>query len=315
MNLYIDSFSALYFYGHTPKPLDEITQPCYKNRIDDAVGSVSGLRGFDLSDITLGSDCLHVLVGNRAKRTSSKSVVCHVRSTRLPWGALRSLGGGRFIVSPELCFYELAPLLPFSKLVEVGYLLCGKYCLNDGLACGDRREPLTTKRKLESFASRMTDARGKVVVHKALQFVSENSASPRETKLAILLSFPVRLGGYGFDLPVMNYRIDFSPEEQLVFGRPYVVLDLYWPQFHFGIEYDGALSHAGERQSSRDRRKASELAYRGITVFNVDKDQVKSVQTIYALALKAARMMNVRVRVPTQKQWDAKQELFNSLMR
>lgn len=315
MNLYIDSVSALNFYSTIATSLDEETKPCYKDRIDDAACSKLRLKEFDLSNINVGSGKLHVMVGNQSNRTPNEGIVCHVLSKRLPWSALRSLGDNVFVASPELCFYELARVLSFPKLVECGYFLCGSYHFNPNVEKKNDRVPLTTRRKLALFADRMPDQRGKAIVKKALALVGEGSASVRETKTAMLLTFPIRLGGYGFTMPTLNYRIDFTPEEQRLFGRPYVILDLYWPEYGFGIEYDGGESHEGEKQLSSDRRKDSELAYRGITVFRVDRNQLNTLSHVHALAVKSAHMMGVRVRKPTQKQWAAKQALFDCIMR
>ena len=315
MNLYIDSVSALNFYSTIATSLDDETLPCYKDRIDDAACSKFRLKEFDLSNVYVGSGKLHVMVGNQSNRTPSDKIVCHVQSKQLPWGALRSLGENVFVASPELCFYELARVLSFPKLVECGYFVCGSYHFNPNVEKKNDRAPLTTKRKLASFADRMPDQRGKAIVKKALELVGEGSASVRETKTAMLLTFPIRLGGYGFAKPVLNHRIDFTLEEQRLFGRPFVILDLYWPEYGFGIEYDGGESHEGEKQLSSDRRKDSELAYRGITVFRVDKNQLNTLSHVHALAVKSARMMGVRVRKPTQKQWAAKQALFDCLMK
>lgn len=315
MNLYIDNLSALFFLSMVETSLDEVSQPCAHTTIREAVGSLAGLKAFDLSRFDTGPAPLHVMVGRQEARTSARSLACHVRTTHLPAGALRRLDANVFIASPELCFFEMATRLPFAKLVEFGYLLCGTYTVNPDAPVKNGREPLTTKRRLASFAMRMADARGRAAALKAIGLVAEGSASPRETKAAALLSFPVRLGGYGFDLPTMNYRVDFPRRERELFGKTCVVLDLFWPEHRFGIEYDGQDNHTDPRDLSRDRRKSSELQYRGIEVLRLDKQQLANPFQVSVLARKAARAMGLRFRKPTAQQWTRKEELFNALMR
>jgi very-short-patch-repair endonuclease len=113
----------------------------------------------------------------------------------------------------------------------------------------------------------------------------------------------------------MNYRIDFNETEQELFGRPYVVLDLYWPKHHCGIEYDGEEDHSSKEDVSRDRKKSSELNYRGINVVRVDKQQLSSPFQVYVLARKLQRLMKIRHRKPTDAEWQRKEELFDILMR
>ena len=315
MELYIDNLSALYFFSMVESSLDAVSQPCAKTRVRNAVGSRFKLERFELSHFNLGNAPLHVMVGDAKKRSQSKTVVCHVRSTELPSGALRRIGKNIFIASPELCFFEMAGVLSFPKLIEFGYLLCGTYTVSPSAPEKNKREPLTTKRKLESFAKRMKDPRGRATALKALSYVVEKSASPRETKTAILLALPVRLGGYGFDLPQMNYKIDFSARERELFGKSYVLLDLYWPLYRIAIEYDGHENHSSPDDLARDRRKSSEMSYRGIEVIRVDKQQMASPFQVHVLSKKLARAMGKRFRKPTPQEWERKVRLFQEIMR
>lgn len=59
---------------------------------------------------------------------------------------------GVFVSCPELCFVQLAQSLPFHELVRAGNVLCGRFYLDAGKG-GElgRREPLTSKRRIEAF--------------------------------------------------------------------------------------------------------------------------------------------------------------------
>ena len=315
MNLYICNLSALWFYSMVTTSLDDVSKPCTKTSVSDAASALSEIRAFDLTELDFGRGALLVLVGDATSRSKAASVKYHVRSCELPLGAFRKLDVGIFLASPELCFYELACSLPLLKLVEFGYLLCGTYTLNPAAKVKNDRKPLTTKRRLESFALRMSDKRGQAAVLEALSLVHEGSASPRETKLAMLLTFPVRLGGYRFEAPILNYRIDFTKTEQELFGKPHVELDLYWPERHCGVEYDGGENHSESDDVSRDRKKSSELNCRGITVVRVDKQQLSTPYQVYILARKLEKLMKIRHRKPSDAQWQRKEELFELIMR
>ena len=115
--------------------------------------------------------------------------------------------------------------------------------------------------------------------------------------------------------PTMNHRIDFSESEQLLFGRTHVVLDLYWHDYDLGIEYDGENDHTDDCDVSRDRKKSSELNYRGITVLRVDKEQLSCPYQVFVLAKKLAHFMGKSIRKPTQLQLSHRKSLFDSLMR
>ncbi len=68
--------------------------------------------------------------------------------------------------------------------------------------------------------------RGAAKAAKALRYVADNSASPRETKKAILLGLPMMYGGYGLGIPRMNYEVKANPAHKRsranrVFGAIY----------------------------------------------------------------------------------------------
>ena len=320
MNIFIDNVSAMKFYCRVKSSLDEESAPCYftnaqnSTAAEKAVNRIANECEVDLDSLRTKSGALHVLVDSCSKKWNSKSVECHRTSHPVPRGSFRKIAESVYIVSPEYCFMEMASVLPFAKLVEFGYVLCGTYTLNPEADEKNRRKPLASVQGIESFISKLPRKKGRVAALRALMYVREGSASPRETKNTLLLCLPVRIGGYGYPMPILNHTFNFSPEEQLAFGVPYAILDLWWPDYHFGIEYDGGEGHTEVADIARDRKKSSNLQYLGVMVMRVDKEQLSSPSEVYALAKKAARIMGIRFRKPTPEQWRLKCELFDVLM-
>ena len=315
MTLYVNNKTAMRFWCMVASSLEDVTNPCTICEVKNASTTLRSIDPNSLEGLVDGSHVVHLLVGDPNQRTQSPRFEYHLRTKAYPLGAFRRLSHDVLVASPELCFIEMANTLPFFKLVEFGYLLCGTYTLNPEVESPNKRKPLTTKRKLASFIDRMGNARGCAIARKALDFAIEGSASVRETKTTILLCTPSRLGGYGLNWPELNYRIDFTEEEQRMFGRPYVVIDLYWHASYFGLEYDGEKGHSEEADVSRDRRKDSELSYHGIRILRVDKVQLANPFQVYVLAKKCGRALGKTIRKPTQRQLEARRELFNAIMR
>ena len=315
MTLYLNNKTALRFWCMVKRSIDEATQPSGIQEVFDADASIHAIPEELLSMMGSKKQVFHLLVGRAGQRTKTNQIVFHVRTEAYPRGAFRRYSPEILIASPELCFFEMAGELPFFKLVEFGFFLCGTYTLNPDVEKPNVRLPLTSKRKLVSFAKRMGTVSGCRIAQRALNLVQEGSASPRETKTTMLLCLPVKMGGYGFTWPILNHRIDFNDNERLLFGRSYVVLDLYWPDYHLGVEYDGGDGHTDEADVSRDRRKNSELNYKGIDVIRVDKEQLSNPYQVYVLAKKIARMMHITVRKQTQLQLRHHRELFDAIMR
>mgnify|MGYP007055184147 FL=1 len=59
---------------------------------------------------------------------------------------------------------------------------------------------MTTVERLRAFTENVGPVHGRKKAARALQYVMGDSASPRETALAMLLCLPYRLGGYGIEL-------------------------------------------------------------------------------------------------------------------
>lgn len=93
---------------------------------------------------------LHVLVSSPSTRRSSSEVACHVQSVLPPARSILDSRNGFCVVSPELCFVQMAGLWSMPKLIELGYELCGTYdCSTDDIrAC----QPLTSVERLRAFA-------------------------------------------------------------------------------------------------------------------------------------------------------------------
>ncbi len=281
-------------YPETPHPAsDDQDRPCY--------------------DFSNGP--LHLLVEPDSHRKPSRQFIRHTLSRSYPTGAFRRLDSRTAIVSPELCFVEMGTVLPFCKLVELGNFLCGTYTMNPNAPDLNTKPPLTTKASLTRFVSQCEQLHGIAAAKRALAYLCEGAASPRENKIATLLVLPSQQGGYGFPLPQMNHRFIFPKTAARLFGHDHVVIDLYWPECKLAIEYDGFDYHSSERALTRDRRKSSELNHYGITVIRVDKTQVCSPQAFFVLAKKLFHQMGKRLRKPSPATLRARRETFYRLMK
>jgi hypothetical protein len=76
---------------------------------------------------------LHVMVGKSALRRDSKLLRCHACTIQLAGGSFLWVDKELVVASPELTFLQLANELPFAKLVQLGYELCGTYGLRNRL--------------------------------------------------------------------------------------------------------------------------------------------------------------------------------------
>jgi len=244
---------------------------------------------------------VHVLIGNPDCRRTSKILKQHVFSGETPVGCFINVGDGLMISSPEFCFLQLSDQLVLPELIELGYEFCGSYSmpLADDPSVPERgfynRPPLTSVAKLEVFLRSMPGTRGHQKAIRALRYLLDGSASPMETKLAMLLTLPKMLGGYGFSLPVLNKRVDLSKAEKAKFGREFYVCDMLWPDKNIAVEYDSDQQHTGSNRIASDSKRRNALASLGIRVVSVTKLQLYNSVELRRAAKTIARHMNKRL--------------------
>lgn len=233
-----------------------------------------GSKSIKTSDFGGLSRPLHVLVDSDRTRRSSKDVISHVRKGALPSGAVIDSKKGFYVCSPELCFVQMAHLLDLPQVIELGYEFCGTYDVSSGeiIQC----DPLTSVKKLNSFALRAKGMAGRKKALRALRYVTEFSASPKETVLTMLLCLPYLLGGYGLTMPVLNYRIDMNKEARVIVGKNYCMCDLYWPDSKLAVEYDSDEFHTGPERIAQDSARRTALAAMDVSVITVTNKQLSS---------------------------------------
>ena len=199
-----------------------------------------------------------------------------------------------FVCTPEFCFLQMAQQLSIEELISLGFELCGTYAIQEeGTAYNAL--PLSSPKKLGKFLSRVDGIKGIAVARRAAKYVIAGSASPLETALAMFLTLPYSLGGYGLPRPQLNHRIDIPASLTDFVHSRFFVCDLFWPDAFLAIEYDSNLAHAGVNKTVRDLMRRSILTALGISVLSVTWPQVKDRKALEQLAHLVARKTHKRL--------------------
>lgn len=260
---------------------------------------------------------LEVLVGDRDARTTTAHVSSSMWGSALPEGSFVDAGEGLLVSTPEFCFLQMAGRLTLVQLVLLGCELCGTYVLADQGPAYRRDAPLTSASKLRSFAERACGAYGRKAALRAARYVLDGSASPMETVLALLLSLPNNLGGYGICRPKLNHSVDIPRSLRKVADRSYCECDLCWPDRGLCLEYDSRLYHTDPERQESDARRRSTLASLGLTVVTVSRGQVMDSAALNRLAHQVAKLTGKRLRYKdpqfTRAHLALREELFDAL--
>ena len=253
---------------------------------------------------------LHVMITDKCARTESASVVTHLRTAALPSSSLVRIGSGYAAASPELAFAQMAKQLSLTRLIMLGFELCGTYSSFGQEETSYQAIPLTNVARISGFIEKSASFQGKQAAQRAMRHVIDRSASPRETQLAMMLSLPYRHGGYGFPAPKLNYAV-YLPKH--LGARRRYVLDLYWPELKLDIEYDSNAFHAHEEKLLLDSRRRAALEAMGITSVNVASEQIRSSGAFNELAKQLAALANHRLRYKDPNFTKAHLKLRNEL--
>lgn len=250
----------------------------------------------------LATDVVDVIVRTGDQR-NIVGIKNHTRSTPLPDRSFYQLEQGVYVASPELCLLQLASTLTEPQAVKLAMEMCGSYAIDvhDDEMGFAKRPPLTDAAKLSAYAARLHKPGGGAKALRHLRYIADNSASPRETALCMLLCMPPRFGGYGIALPELNRRIELTPREQLAVGVHHFDCDLYWPGSRVAVEYDSAQFHAAHEKQERDAIRRNMLQYKGVHVITATRLQVNSEAQFDKLAIQVARKVGKRLRAPAKE--------------
>lgn len=243
---------------------------------------------------------LHLLVGGASERSTSEFVQFHCSQnlSKLPPGSFYQIGPSIYVASPELCFVQLASELPFLELVRAGFDLCSRYQLSPYERMQTTEcEPSATRASISRFLAQMPKGfYGLGKARTAARWILENSRSPRETSLAMMLHLPSQIGGFQISNMELNRRIDPSDTARLLTRKSSFEADVYFPGQHRVLEYESDLCHSNYVQGSHDYEKISALQAMGYEVTPITTWQMNTFESLEALVVDAKRAMHLRDR-------------------
>ena len=251
---------------------------------------------------TISGDLIHVAVSQRKGVRNVPGTACHCLLGSPAAKKLMRIDCGALVVSPEAVFLHLAGFLHFEALALIAFELCGTYSLTPDGSGFMPAEPITSVASLSAFVSSASSFPGSARARKAIRFALDNSASPAESRLVLLLCAKQTLGGYGLPLPKMNRRVNVVGEGRKCTAHKYFVLDLFWENARLDVEYDSDAFHASAGGIASDAERRNALAAMGYRVVTVTNTQISSADAFNDVARVIAHALGFRIR-HTSKAW------------
>ena len=270
--------SSLRWKGGMPKPFDD-------NGAIDLAYRKQQLQGFDFTRFRQNGKPVDILVPSYTKNSEPKGFKFHRAGAPLGHGALLDADKGILLSSPELTFVQVCRGLPLIRCIKLGSFICGVYSKDPSTRSGvSKRAMLATRDGLEAFVKDNSSLYGAKLASKASPWVLENAASPQETELALKFYLPEELGGKGYAFPVLNYEVPLSPKEQALSGAEHFRVDVCWPEYGVGFEYNSYAEHSEGRKIADDEMRKLILREYGIYVELVTKQQLDDPRQVELLA-------------------------------
>lgn len=179
-------------------------------------------------------------------------------------------------------------------------------------------EPAVTLRQIRAIAQWTKSSRDEPF-RQAVGIVAAGSASPAESIQYCMLGFPMRHGGFNCaSLPggmLLNHQINFTHDAVLMSsGMPYAIADVYIPSAHIDIEYNGA-GHEELPARIHDGNRNNGLRGMGISVIVLQRDQMRDIPALEAIAKTIYRFAQVRFRYQGKGYRPKQEGLLNALRK
>lgn len=161
--------------------------------------------------------------------------------------------------------------------------------------------PIITPERMMAYLSEMGGVRGIERARRVAGLAYARAASPMETLLALMLSLPCSMGGFGLPRPQMNYEVQVDSQFRELSSQETMFTDLGWPDPKVAVEFYGWDEHfgAGPAKVASDASRANSLTALGWTVLHVTYEQVKTVAGITLLARQVAAALGVSLPEPS----------------
>lgn len=296
MKLFIGHISALeYWSTHDRDPFQPVSEAFPKPGIAPTWEDVLAVSP---AQYGISDEPLHINVANPSDRRSTKFLVCHATGNSLPSLSYVRIAPSLYICSPEAALFQCARAFPLPYLLERIFELCGTYSSNE-VGRLLTLHPRTKVSAVQRYANRAKGYLGSEKLLLALRYAANDSASPMETKLAILLCLPSAYGGYGIPLPKMNHPIDIPSHHNGFYPTSIRTLkcDLCWPDKSFALEYDSDQHHAGAQKLHQDSKRRTSIELERLHVVSVTSQQVYDAQLFDDLAKVTAMRLGKRLRI------------------
>ena len=131
-----------------------------------------------------------------------------------------------------------------------------------------------------------------------LPLVLQGSASPAESRIALALALPWRLGGSNLGVPKLNQEIALNREAEILHGRDSITPDFLFVgssgKVKLAVEYDSKKYHSAVEQAEYDEKRRNTYAAMGMHCVVLKPWHLKDMRRFDAVVKSMARILGRR---------------------
>lgn len=249
-------------------------------------------------------------------RYTTQNFKYHARSCAFPPGALCRISKGILVTSPALLLVELANELDLIELIMLGCELASTYTPNrDDLRGFSTCQPLLRPAGLQRFINQLGTYNGSKRARVAAKHMIPDSASPMETKVALLLSLPKRLGGFGLPTPELNHEITVETERCVGYKRGAIRFDMFWKKGSLAVEYDSDQWHTGPEKIQADSMRRNAINALGYDVITITNQEYQNIDSMTDIARTIAKKVRHKMRPVDANEYSRRVQLMRVLSK
>lgn len=323
MNIIITHKTAFLYYRHfrsnRTNSLNHDLKFAENIKIPEFYDKHNCLQAKSFCDNLIPEPKPQLLISNHNHRNLSINATAICTSIKYPKNSFRKIDDGIYIPTPELLFFQLSQKLNFPKLMLAGLELCSCYALaTDGnLDFVKDTLPLTNKSKIQSYLKELkalnNNLRHYNIATYAASLLEDNSYSPQESRLFIMLCGPRKFGAYGIKNMQFNREIKLSNKAGKIASQNYIYPDLCNPNSKVAIEYDSNTYHNNDEQNNKDKLRINAMQSDGWRVFIFIKNNTHNRDSMHYMALDILKANGQDKRIRTQNFIYKRNNLFNEL--
>lgn len=316
--LYVEGISALEYWLSPARVVHDGQNLPKLSSLEDCPRTSRESSWQKLDDLPCNFDFVEkptLAIPGREYRAQRERFKYHVWSHEIPKESFLQVSNDAAVACSALAIGQVGHGLREEHIAQVVCSLAGSYITMPGKHGGmiDKLTPLVTIEELRKMAGDLEGLCSTKKLVSALEYAAENSASPAETNLLLLLSMTRRKGGADIRGWEMNVEMEVPFKFRRYLGQSHITPDLLAREQSVVLEYDSNERHGDKEQQEKDKKRVVVLQAMGYKVIAVHTADVRNALAFQDIIDKTLEALGKKPMRTSPAMFESRQKLIDSL--